>query len=158
MNIRELITRIGFTVDERGLAIYDKAIGRVYDKAQGLNANIIRAADGLIGIGQKMSLYISAPLAALATVSVMAKVKLEDLQNEWGVMLGSQKKGIAFTKEMIALNSKTPYGYEQIAAYAKEMHAMGLETDKILPRMKIFMDIAAGSGLDLGRAPRGRVD
>lgn len=150
MNIRELITRIGFTVDERGLAIYDKAIGRVYDKAQGLNANIIRAADGLIGIGQKMSLYISAPLAALATVSVMAKVKLEDLQNEWGVMLGSQKKGIAFTKEMIALNSKTPYGYEQIAAYAKEMHAMGLETDKILPRMKIFMDIAAGSGLDLG--------
>jgi hypothetical protein len=150
MNIRELITKCGFTVDERGLEIYDKAIGRVYDKAQGLNQNLTRAADNLIGIGQKMLLYISAPLAALATVSVMAKVKLEDLQNEWGVMLGNQEKGIAFTREMMDLEEKGPYEYEQIHAYAKEMHAMGVESDKILPRVKLFMDIAVGSGLDLG--------
>ena len=145
-----MITKIGFTVDEQGLRIYDKAIGRVYEKAQGLNQNLTRAADGLISIGQKMSLYISAPIAALATVSVMAKVKLEDLQNEWGVMLGNQEKGIAFTKDMMALEEKGPYEYEQLHAYAKEMHAMGVESDKILPRVKLFMDIAAGSGLDLG--------
>lgn len=150
MNIRELVTKIGFIVDERGIAIYDRAIGRIYDKSSDLNKNLTRAADNLIGIGQKMSLYISAPLAALATVSVMAKVKLEDLENEWGVMLGNQEKGIAFTKEMIALEGKSPYETEQVAAYAKEMHAMGVETEKILPRMKLFMDIAAGSGLDLG--------
>jgi hypothetical protein len=150
MNIRELVTRIGFSVDERALDVYDRAIGRVYDKTDGLNKNLTRAAEGLISIGQKMSLYISAPLAALATVSIMAKSKLEDLQNEWGVMLGSQEKGIGFTKEMMELSRKSPYGAEQVEALAKEMHAMGVQADKILPRMKLFMNIAAGSGLDLG--------
>jgi hypothetical protein len=150
VNLRELVTKIGFVVDDQGLRVYDNAIGRIYEKAKGLNSNLTRAADNLIGIGQKMSLYISAPLAALATVSVMAKVKLEDLQNEWGVMLGNQEKGIAFTKDMMTLEEKGPYEYEQIHAYAKEMHAMGVESDKILPRVKLFMDIAAGSGLDLG--------
>ena len=150
MNIRELITKIGFVVDERGLDIYDKAIGRIYDKTDGLYKNLSRAADGITNIGQKMSMYISAPLAALATVSVMAKVKLEDLQNEWGVMLNSQEKGIDFTRQMMDLEEKTPYNTEQIAGYAKELHSMGVQTDKILPRMKMFMDIAAGTGLDAG--------
>jgi hypothetical protein len=149
MTIRELITKIGFTVDERGLEVYDKAIGRVYDKADGLYKNLNRAADGIMHIGQKMSMYISAPLAALATVSVMAKVKLEDLQNEWGTMLNSQEKGIVFTKEMMDLDEKSPYNTEQISAYAKELHGMGVQTDKILPKMKLFMDISAGSGLPL---------
>lgn len=149
MTLREFVTKLSFLYDPKGMELFDAAIGKIYDKMEGVNKNVNKLADGMVKTGKKLSLYISTPLGTLATVSVMAQVKLEDLQNEWGVMLGNQKKGIAFTKDMMALEEKGPYGYEQIHAYAKEMHAMGVASDKILPKMKLFMNIAAGSGLDL---------
>jgi hypothetical protein len=150
LTLKEFVTVLGWEVDEQGLKAYDDAIARIYEKTDGLTKHLHRAAEGLVAVGSKLSLYLSAPIAGLATVSVMAKMKMEDLQNEWGVMLGSQQQGIEFTKEMLDLEDKTPYNKEQIHAYAKELHAMGVQSDKILPRMKMFFDIAAGTGLDAG--------
>jgi hypothetical protein len=150
MTLRELITKIGFTVDERGLDVYDRAIGRVYEKTDHLYKNLERAADGITKIGRNMSLYISAPLAILATTSVMAEAKLGDLQNKWGVFLGSQKKGTAQVEEFYQAARKTQFGADQIGQYADEMHRLGYSTKNIIPYFKIFSNIAAGSGQDVG--------
>lgn len=150
MTLRELITKIGFSVDERGLDVYDRAIGRVYEKTDRLYKNLERAADGITRIGRNMSLYISAPLAALAVTSVMAEAKLGDLQNKWGVFLGSQKKGTEQVEEFYEVAQKTQFGADQVGQYADEMHRLGYATNKIIPYFKVFSNIAAGSGQDVG--------
>jgi hypothetical protein len=150
MTLRELITKIGFTVDERGLDVYDKAIGRIYTKTDKLYRNLERAADGITKVGMKMSMYLTAPLVGLATVSVMAESKLDNLQNKWGVLLGSQKKGAAMTDQFYETAKGVESNADQVAAFAQEMHRLGYATKDIIPDFKVFSNIAAGTGQDIG--------
>ncbi len=147
MTLRELITRIGFTVDERGLSIYDKAIGRIFEKTDKLYNNLARAADGLTNIGKKASLFLSAPIAGIATVSVMAETKLEDLKNKWGVLIGDMDKGASFVDQIF--KEKLQFPQEQIEQYAAELQRLRVPIDQILPKLRQYADINARTGASM---------
>lgn len=149
MTLKEFVTILGFEVDEKGLKAYDDAIGRVYQKTDNLTKNLHKVAEGLVRVGNRLSLYLSAPIAGLATVSVMAQTKLQDLQNEWGVLLNDMELGKKMVSGMYALAEKTPFNPEQIDAYSKALRRMRVPFDQILPRIKMYADISARTGVSM---------
>jgi hypothetical protein len=147
MTLRELITRIGFTVDERGLDVYDKAIGRIYEKTEKMYTNLAKVADHITAIGQKASLFLSAPIAGIATVSVMAETKLEDLRNKWGVLMNDMDGGAAFVDKIF--REKMQFPNEQVEAYAAELQRLRVPIDQIIPKLRQYADINARTGASM---------
>ena len=143
MILRELITQFGFEVDNATLDSYDKIIGKIYDKGENLNQNLNK-------LSKRLTLGLTVPIGAMAGVAIAARAKLEDLQKDWEVLLGSQEAGNKFVNQMMTMEEKSPFETEQIAAYAHEMKAMGVAADQILPKIQKYMDISAGRGIDMG--------
>lgn len=151
MTLRELITRIGFRVDTKGLAVYDKAIGRVYDKTDKMFNNLNRVAQGISSVGRKMSLGITLPLAAIGTASVMAASSVQSLQVSLTTMLGSADKANNLIRDMISFAAKTPFQLEEVEQNAQMLIAMGFSADQLIPTLQSLGDIAAGTGANLTR-------
>lgn len=151
MTIRELVTRIGFRVDERGLMVYDKAIGRVLSKTDQLFRNLDRVASSIQRVGQRLMLAVSLPLLGIGTVSLMAASNVESLQVSLTTMLKSADRANQLIQEMITFAEKTPFQLEQVQANTQMLIAMGFAADELIPTLNALGNIAAGTGGDLTR-------
>jgi hypothetical protein len=147
MTIKEFVTLLGFKTDTGGLAAYDEALTKTFARAEGLNQGIKKLADGMIHVGNRMTLFLTTPIVGFGVAAVMAQNKLENMNNEWGVMLGTMDKGKEFVDNIMRLEENTPFETDQISAYLKNMHALGTEENKLLPTFQKYADISAGTGL-----------
>lgn len=137
MVVRELITKLGFDVDESKLRQYNRMVKQ--------------SAEVLNKVGRNMTLFVSLPLVALGGFSLKAASDLEQLGVAFTTMLGDAEKADVFIRDLLQFASKTPFEIENIGPVAKQLLAVGFSAEEVLPTLKSVGDVAAGVGAPLDR-------
>lgn len=124
-------------------------------------AIVIQAIDkfsGVFALANKKLLLLSGAMVAVGVaggflVGGMVKVaaEFEQTQIAFTTMLGSAEKAQKLLKELADFASKTPFTITGIEASAKQLLAMGIETEDLLPTLKSLGDISAGLNVPLDR-------
>lgn len=151
MVIRELVTRLGFEINQSQINSFDKQIGHLKNNLKGVSRNLRDIANDMGRVGRTMSIFISAPLVGIGLLSIKAAAEIEQVALSLEVMLGSAKKGKKLLKELFDFAKKTPFEIEKIAPTAKQMLAMGIEADKMIDTLTMLGNVAAGLGVPLFR-------
>lgn len=147
MNIRELVTRIGFRVDDRGLAIYDRAIGRVYKQTDQLYNNLMRVAQGVEGFGRGMTLKLSLPLSIYSGFAVKAAGDTERFIDRYSTLLGSADAGRALFADIKNFEPFTPLTLNNLTEGTNLLLGVGgMAKEKVLPTLRMLSDIAGADG------------
>jgi tape measure domain-containing protein len=136
MVIQELINLIGFKVDESQLAAAERRISV--------------AADGIERISKRLTLFLSAPLVALAGSSTVAAAKVEQFQTAFEVMLGSAQKADVLMKQLFKFEAETPFNLQQVMDFAQKLLIAKQPAETITDELKMLGDVAAGSAERLG--------
>lgn len=122
MVIEELFTRLGFQVDPKGI-----------DKAKQALTGFKTFVGGLaLGAGFTM----------LAKTGLEAAMTMEGLNAEFKVMTGSAERASAVIKEISDFAAKTPFDKLGLSRAAKTLMAFGLQSEKVVPTLKMLGDIA----------------
>lgn len=151
MLVRELVTRLGFEVDRSKLVQFDRNIGQLKNNLNDVTKNLERVADGMGRVGRTLSLFVSLPLAGVGFVSIKAAAQIEQVALSFDVMLGSAKKGKALLKDLFDFAKKTPFKIEEMGPTAKQLVAMGIESEKLIDTLTLLGNAAAGTGVPLQR-------
>ena len=136
------------------------ALGAGMAGGAGINI-VIQAVDKFSGVFAKVNksmLMAGAGIAAIGVagaVAVGGLIKLagefEQTQIAFTTMLGSAEKGQALLKELADFAAKTPFTIPGIEASAKQLLAMGIELDDLLPTLKSLGDVSSGLNVPLDR-------
>jgi len=76
----------------------------------------------------------------------MARIKQEEQQKQWGVLLGSLDEGKKKVAELREMSETTQFKPDQILEYAEAMKRLRVPVDQIIPKLRMYSDIAAGTG------------
>jgi len=131
MIIQELVNIIGFKLNESELAAAER--------------HIISAADGIEKIGQRLTLFITLPLAALAGSSVVATAKVEQFQTAFEVMLHDASKAKGLMKELFAFEAQTPFNLQQVMDLSQKLLIAKQPVETITKELMMLGNVAAGS-------------
>ena len=128
MVVRELITLLGFQVDE---GAFKKAEGG-FDK---LKEGVMRLIEivGAIEIGKKIFEEAG---------------EMEQVAMAFENALGSAEKAGALLEDMSKFTLKTGFDKGAVEEYGKQLLFMGMSSEKIVPTLSMLGDVAAGVGKD----------
>lgn len=118
-------------------------------KFKSLSESVSQAGQKMTDIGKSASLKLTAPIAAIATVSLRAAAATELATTQMATLLGSMEKAQALSKELERIKMTSPVDPHQVDAAARRLLVMGVEVDKVSGLIKTFGDISAGSGIPL---------
>jgi tape measure domain-containing protein len=124
MVIEELTTRLGFQVDPNGLDKGKKALGGFKKWAAGAG------------------LAAGAAFAYLAKTGVGAAMTMEGLNAQFTVMTGSADRAASLISEVADFAARTPFTKLGLAEAGKTLMAFGLESEKVVPTLKMLGDVA----------------
>jgi hypothetical protein len=144
--LRELVHKIGFNVDLTGLKKYDDTVKGANTRIDGMIGKAGAFTNALGGFAKKMVL----PLEVFSLNAVRARINQERLQAAWGGMLHSMPVGIAYFQKLNDVVEKTQFNRAEIQEYGKELFKLKVPVNDIIPRIKMFSDIAAGTGQEAG--------
>ena len=124
--------------------------------------NISRLQAKFDGIWEKIkgtfgSAWDWAKWAAIGAIGAMAKsiVKLADQYEQakisFTTMLGSADKANDLLAKLSAFAKKTPFELAEVRENAKQLLAMGISAEKIIPTMKALGDVSAGLSVPMER-------
>lgn len=122
MIVEELYTRLGFQVDPSGINKGKRAL-----------------SDFKKFIG---GLALGAGFAALAKAGVSAAKTMEGITAQFKVMTGSAERADAVIKEIAEFAKATPFTKLGLSDAAKTLMAFGLESEKVVPTLKMLGDVA----------------
>ena len=135
MVIEELFTRLGFQVDPKGI-----------DKAKDALGSFKKWVGGLA---------LGAGLISLAKTGVEAAMTMEGLNAQFTVMTGSAEKARDVIAQIADFAAHTPFDKLGLSSAAKTLMAFGLESEKVVPTLKMLGDVAGPYSLprsDWGRS------
>ncbi len=124
MVIEELTTRLGFQVDPNGLDKGKKALGGFKKWA--------------VGTG----LAVGAAFAYLAKTGVGAAMTMESITAQFTVMAGSADRAASLVSEIADFAGRTPFSKLGLSEAGKTLMAFGLESEKVVPTLKMLGDVA----------------
>lgn len=124
MVIEELFTRLGFQVDPKGI-----------DKAKSSLSSFKKWIGGLA---------LGAGLVSLTKTGLDAAMTIEGLTTDFEVMSGSAEKANNLLGEIAAFAAKTPFDKIGLSGAAKTLMAFGIESEKVLPTLKMLGDVSLG--------------
>lgn len=124
MVIEELFTRLGFQVDPKGI-----------DKAKSSLSSFKKWVGGLA---------LGAGLVSLTKTGLDAAMTIEGLTTDFEVMSGSAEKANNLLGEIAAFAKKTPFDKIGLSDAAKTLMAFGIESEKVLPTLKMLGDVSLG--------------
>lgn len=122
MVIEELFTRLGFQVDPKGI-----------DKAKDALGSFKKWVGGLA---------LGAGLISLAKTGVEAAMTMEGLNAQFTVMTGSAEKARDVIAQIADFAAHTPFDKLGLSSAAKTLMAFGLESEKVVPTLKMLGDVA----------------
>lgn len=132
MVIQELITELGFDVDDAGMKRFDKGLRNVRS-----SLTKIGVAIGAVGAG------IGAILNEAG--------KQEQVNIAFETIIGDADLAQKKLSELYDFAAKTPFTVPGIEASAKQLLAMGIDIDSLMPTMKALGDVSAGLSVPMGR-------
>jgi tape measure domain-containing protein len=103
---------------------------------------------------KEMGLVGTAALAGLglATKKFLSDAgELEQQTIAFETMLGSAEDAKDMLEDLSDFAQRTPFELQGIRGTAKQLMAMGIESDKVIPTLKALGDVSAGVSVDLGR-------
>lgn len=124
MVIEELTTRLGFQVDPNGLDKGKKALGGFKKWAAGIG------------------LATGAAFAYLAKTGVGAAMTMESITAQFTVMAGSADRAASLVSEIADFAAHTPFNKLGLSEAGKTLMAFGLESEKVVPTLKMLGDVA----------------
>jgi len=127
MVIRELITRLGFEVDDGKL----------------------KSAESKIQKFKKFGMFaggaIVAAIAGIGVASVKAAADMEMLTTQFEVMLGSTEKANAMMEKLKGFAATTPFALNDLAKGSQQLLSFGVTQDKVIGTMRMLGDTAGGN-------------
>lgn len=127
MTLRELVTKIGFKVDEQEAK---GAEDRVKKMSLGMKAGILGVAAALFGIG---------------VAAVNAAGDMEMLTTQFEVMLGSTEKAVSMMDELKTFAASTPFALQDLATGTQQLLSFGVAENDVIEAMKLLGDTAGGN-------------
>lgn len=122
MVIEELFTRLGFQVDPKGI-----------DKAKNALGGFKKWVGGLA---------LGAGLVYLAKTGLDAAMSMESLTAQFTTMTGSAERANSVIQEISEFAAKTPFTKMGLADAGKTLMAFGLQSEKVVPTLKMLGDVA----------------
>jgi hypothetical protein len=133
MTLRELITKISFTVDDTQLK-----------RAEGMLNNF---SSKLSSFGKGMSLAFTAPIVAVGTASVIASNQMEDLLLTFTTLTGSAAGGAKMLADIRQYAFESPlFDPLSLSESAKQMMGYGIAAEEVMPAIRALGDVAAAVG------------
>ena len=83
MNVRELTTRFGLDVDSSAFDRADRMVGRLKTQMEGAHRNLRSLAQGMTNAGKSMTLFVTAPIAALGVGLVKVASDAEETRSKF---------------------------------------------------------------------------
>ena len=152
ITIREFIHKIGFAVSLDGLNAYEKSLERVDTKMEAMYGGANKLIGRLESMGKSLSMKLTLPILGLGTVSVMAREAREETETMWGTFLEGMDKGVLFTKQLRAASAGLGKSFtpDVVNQYAQSLFRLKIPVQEIIPMIKRFADIQAGTGINAG--------
>lgn len=154
--LRELVVAIRYDVDNRGILRADQAIGKLQERTNQYGTNLRSMAEGMQSFGNRLSLLVTAPIVAMAGLSVNAAVQQEQALAGVEASLAAMGNRAGFTAQELgkvasALQEKTLYGDEKILKeVTNTLLTFGNVTgDSFLQAQKAVLDLSAKGFGDL---------
>ena len=141
MIVRELVTRLGFNIDNKALGNFNRNINV-------LKTNLKESSRKLKNFGQSASIYLTLPLVAAGTAALKASNEFEQAAIAFETMLGSTSKAQQLLQEIQKLTLRTPFKFQDILKGSKQLLAYGIEGEKVVGTLERLGNIAAGVGMD----------
>lgn len=152
VTLREFVHKIGFAVSLDGLNAYEKSLERVDTKMEAMYGGANKLIGRLETMGKSLSMKLTLPIIGLGTVSVMAREAREETETMWGTFLLGMDKGVLFTKQLRAASAGLGKSFspDVVNQYAQSLFRLKIPVQEILPMIKKFADIQAGTGVNAG--------
>jgi len=109
-------------------------------------------AKQVAGYTTGMGLAVDATKKVLSTIGQLAKESVvlaagfETSRTSWGVLLGDMEEGEQMFDRIFALAAKTPLSFEAVEQGARTLGQYGIQSEKIIPTIKMLGDISMGNG------------
>lgn len=139
MNVRELITKLGFKTDPAGAIKADKLVADYTKKTK-------EKLTELRNFGAKFSLFISTPLALAGVSAIKVAAEFEQINVAFETMIGNASAAQTLVKNLFDFAEKTPFNIADVQTGAKRLLAYGIAADDIIPTLTSLGNIAAGVG------------
>jgi len=140
-NIVEYILTLKDRSFTKGLKRAALRVSKVDNRTKALNSNI----NGLnVGIAALVVGY-----GALKAVKIAGDFEQTGIAFE--TMLGSVERGQKLLRELDVFATKTPFSIEGVQSSAKQLLAMGINADKLLPTLKSLGDVSSGLSVPISR-------
>lgn len=123
---------------------------------QGLSqatAGLRKAGETMRGVGQKLSLGLTAPLAGFAGMTIKTAADFETAMNQVAAVSGATGADLeALTKQARELGAVTQFSASQAADAMGFLAMAGYRTDEVLAAMPHTLKLASAAQLEMGQA------
>jgi tape measure domain-containing protein len=125
--VRELITKLGYKVDQQKLNESEKTMKRFGMKTK---FAILGAVAGIVGLGK---------------AAISASADMETLLTTFEVMLGSTEAAQKMMDEMRQFSLVTPFETEDLARAGTTLLQFGIAEERVLPTLRMLGDVAGSN-------------
>lgn len=137
MIVRELINLIGFKVNESQMRQAEARVNTLKNKMR--------------TFGTQATLLLTAPFVGLNIWLAKTLSGFEQMDVAFETMIGSAEEADKLIQDMLNFAAKTPFEIQNIGGVVKQLLAVGIETDKVIPTLKALGDTAAGLSVPIQR-------
>ena len=161
MRVLELIYKVtGAEAAARAAADVDAAVDRTAqrgreseDAYKRLGAQFDTFGRKAISVGSQLTLGVTAPLAGIATGALMAGTQFEKTMNAINGVMTPTTAQMGKLREMaMKMGNETVFSASEAGQALLELGKAGLSVDQSLSSVDKVMQLAAASGLSMGRA------
>lgn len=135
--IANLVVRIGGDIAGLKTALTDAG------------AAVSEAGEKMQGMGAKLTLGVTTPIAGMAGAAIKAAAEQEQLQIAFTTMLGSAEKATALMEDINEFSAATPFQSMEVQESAKMLLAFGVGAEDVTDTLRRLGDISAGIGAPL---------
>lgn len=137
MIVRELITKIGFRVNESQFRAAESRITSMQRRMQ--------------NFGLKASLFLTAPFVALNIWMGKTLSLFEQLDVSFQTMIGNTEDAKKLVEDMLQFAAKTPFEVKEIGNVVKQLLATGSSVETVIDDLRILGNAAAGVNVPISR-------
>lgn len=122
-------------------------------RMQEVGNKLTAVGNGMKTIGQNMSMYVTAPLAALGAGIVKIGMDFDSQMSKVSAVSGATGADFdALREKSQALGATTKFTATQVSEGMEYLALAGFKTNQILGATEGMLNLAAAAGMDLGRA------
>ncbi len=137
MIVRELINLIGFRINEGQFRSVESRINKIQQR--------------MLTFGTRATLFMTAPFVGLNIWMGKTLSEFEQLDVAFQTMIGSTEKANKLVEDMLQFAAETPFEVKNIGQVAKQLLAVGIETEEVINTLKSLGDVSAGLSVPISR-------